>query len=119
MRPTWWLDAGLELFATHNRRTDVPYYSPRKEYSLLPSLTLQHSLLRRYETAWTQQISLGAGTVYQQGFGTGTMIQLSYGQRFQANDMLELGATLAHQSRPYDGVREREWRLVFDMTLRF
>lgn len=118
-RPTWWLDAGLELSATHNSRTDVPYYSPRLERRLLPSLTLQHTLLRRYETAWTQQISLGIGSVHEQGFGPGSMTLLSYGQRFQAHDTLALGATLSHQSRPYDGVREGEWRLVLDMTLRF
>lgn len=118
-RPTWFVDGGLEVFATRNRRSDVPYYSPRREYSVLPSLSLHHTLKRRYETAWTQHLGIGAGVLHQHGFGSGAITSVSYGQRFQTNDVLELGATLSHLSRPYDGKREREWRLVFDMTVRF
>lgn len=118
-RPTWWVDAGLEVFNTRNRRTDVPYYSPRRETSVMPSLTWNHTLHQRYETAWTQHASIGLGGVRQHGYASGAASMLSYGQRYRANDVLELGGTLSTNSRPYDGIREREWRLVFDMTFRF
>jgi biofilm PGA synthesis protein PgaA len=46
-------------------------------------------------------------------------VALSYGQRWQVNDALALGATATGISRPYDGDREREVRLVFDLSFRF
>lgn len=118
-RPTWFIDAGLELFHTRNSRSDVPYYSPRRESSVLPTLTWNHTIYQRYETAWTQQASMGLGGVRQHGYGTGLVNVLSYGQRYKSNDTFEVGGTLSTLSRPYDGRREREWRLMFDMTFRF
>lgn len=118
-RPTWFVDGGLEVFTSHNRRTNVPYYSPRRETSVLPTLTWNHTIHQRYETAWTQQASLGLGSVHQQSYGSGATSMLSYGQRYRRNDVFDVGATLSTLSRPYDGIREREWRLVFDMTFRF
>lgn len=116
---TWFLDGGLELFASRNSRTDVPYYSPRREYSILPTLSWNHTIYQRYQTAWTQQLSAGLGGVNQHSYGTGSVAMISYGQRYKANDVFEIGGTLSAVSRPYDGVREREWRFVFDMTYRF
>lgn len=118
-RPTWFIDAGVELFTTRNRRSNVSYYSPRQESSVLPTLTWNHTIHQRYETVWTQQASLGIGSVQQSGYGADLVHSLSYGQRYKSNDTLELGGTLSTLSRPYDGRREREWRLVFDMTFRF
>ena len=118
-RPTWFLDGGLEAFATRNIRSNVPYYSPRSAYSVVPTLTWNHTIYQRYETAWTQQASAGWGSLHQQGYGQGAIGMLSSGQRYRANDVFEVGGTLSTLSRPYDGVREREWRVVFDMTFRF
>lgn len=118
-RPTWFLDLGLEGYAVRNSRTDVPYYSPRRELGLTPFLTWNHTIYQRYETQWTQQASIGFGGINQQGFGTGSSQLISYGQRYKHNDVLEMGATLSGTRRPYDGVHEREWRLVFDLIYRF
>lgn len=118
-RPTWFVDGGLEVFATRNSRSDVPYYSPRSAHSVVPTLTWNHTLHQRYTTAWTQQASVGLGGLHQRGYGGGAIGTLSYGQRYQANDVFEIGGTLSTLSRPYDGVREREWRVVFDMIFRF
>ncbi|MEG2999335.1 MAG: poly-beta-1,6 N-acetyl-D-glucosamine export porin PgaA [Comamonas sp.] len=118
-RTTWFLDLGIEGYAAHNSRTDVPYYSPRNEVGLMPVLHWNHTLYQRYETQWTQKASIGLGGVHQQGYGTGAAQFISYGQRYKHNDVLEMGATLSGLRRPYDGVHEREWRLVFDLTYRF
>lgn len=118
-RPSWFVDGGVEVFGTHNSRTDVPYYSPRSAYSLVPTLTWNHTIFQRYETAWTQEASVGLGSLHQRDYGSGAIGMLSYGQRYKANDVFEVGGTLSTLSRPYDGIREREWRVVFDMTFRF
>ncbi|WP_439685949.1 Poly-beta-1,6 N-acetyl-D-glucosamine export porin PgaA [Cupriavidus oxalaticus] len=112
-------DLLVDLWSSRNSRTDVPYYSPRADLTVLPSARLTHTLYRRYETAWEQQFLAGAGTYSQQGFGTGAILLLGYGQRFRTNDVFDVGATVTATSRPYDGQRERELRIVFDLTYRF
>jgi biofilm PGA synthesis protein PgaA len=47
------------------------------------------------------------------------VVALGYGQRYRANDVLDMGAMITGTSRPYDGERERELRIVFDLTYRF
>ncbi|GLC95562.1 poly-beta-1,6 N-acetyl-D-glucosamine export porin PgaA [Cupriavidus sp. TA19] len=112
-------DLLVDLWSSRNSRTDVSYYSPRADLTVLPSARLTHTLYRRYETAWEQQFLAGAGTYSQQGFGTGAILLLGYGQRFRTNDVFDVGATVTATSRPYDGQRERELRIVFDLTYRF
>lgn len=117
--PTVQGDMGLELTASRNTRRDVPYFNPRADLTVLPTFQLTHLLYRRYETAWTQTAGVGAGLYSQRGYGTGGIVSVSYGQRWQASDVMSLGATVTGVSRPYDGDREREARIVFDFSLRF
>ena len=59
-------DLLVDLWSSRNSRTDVPYYSPRADLTVLPSARLTHTLYRRYGTAWEQQFLAGAGTYSQQ-----------------------------------------------------
>ncbi|MGY6269618.1 poly-beta-1,6 N-acetyl-D-glucosamine export porin PgaA [Achromobacter denitrificans] len=116
------LKADLELDISTQRNSggsDVPYFNPRSDLMLLPGLRLTHTLYRRYETAWEQIGTLGAGAYAQQDYGAGGVIALGYGQRYRANDVLDMGAMITGISRPYDGDRERELRIVFDLAYRF
>ena len=118
-RANWYVDGGVEAYSARNRRSDVAYYSPRSETSLLPTLTWNHTLSQDHDSAWTQQVSLGLGGLRQRGYGASALGVLSYGQRWRVNDQLELGGTLSASSRSYDGTREREWRFALDLTQRF
>ncbi|SSW69287.1 Poly-beta-1,6-N-acetyl-D-glucosamine export protein [Achromobacter agilis] len=116
------LKADLEFDISTQRNSggsDVPYFNPRADLMLLPSLRLTHTLYRRYETAWEQIGTVGAGAYSQRDYGTGGVIALGYGQRYRANDVLDMGAMITGISRPYDGDRERELRIVFDLAYRF
>lgn len=114
------VDLGLEVGASHNSKTeDVPYFNPRSDFSVLPTVNINHVLYRRYETQWSQQFQVGAGTYSQRDHSTGAIALLGYGQRVTWNDVLEAGANLSWVSRPYDGDRERDLRLIFDLTYRF
>lgn len=112
-------DLTLDLSTQRNNRDDAPYFNPRSDLMLLPGARVTHTLYRRYETAWEQIGTLGAGTYTQQGYGTGGVIALGYGQRYRANDVLDMGAMVTGISRPYDGQRERELRITFDLAYRF
>jgi len=113
------VDLGLELAASRNTRTDAPYFNPRRDFTFLPSVTVNHILYRRYETVWEQRASVALGSYAQRGFGSGAVGVVSYGQRYRTRDVFEAGATLVGMTRPYDGTREREWRLMFDVIYRF
>ena len=114
------VDLGLEVSASHNSKSeDVPYFNPKSDFSLLPTLNVNHVLYRRYETQWSQQFQVGAGSYSQRDHSTGAVALLGYGQRVSWNDVLEAGANLSWISRPYDGERERDVRLLVDLTYRF
>lgn len=112
-------DLELGLSTQRNTRDDAPYFNPSADFMALPAVRVTHTLHRRYETAWEQIGTLGAGAYSQQGYGTGGVVALGYGQRYRANDVLDMGFMVTGTSRPYDGERERELRVVFDLAYRF
>lgn len=113
------VDLGLEVGTSRNTKEDTPYFNPRSDFSVLPTATVNHVLYHRYETQWSQQFQVGAGTYSQRDYGTGGVALVGYGQRFRWNDVLETGANLSWISRPYDGERESDLRLIVDLTYRF
>jgi biofilm PGA synthesis protein PgaA len=118
--PDWQADMGLEVGANRNSGgNDVPYFNPKGEYSVLPSLRLQHALYQRYETLWTQHGEIGAGVLNQQNYGTDAIGLISYGQRLRFDDRFDGGLAVSLLSRPYDGDREQEVRVTFDVNYRF
>lgn len=99
--------------------SEVPYFNPDSDLTALSGLRTTHTLYRRYETAWEQLATVAAGAYRQSGYGTGGIVSLGYGQRFRANDVLDMGFMVTGISRPYDGARERELRITFDLSYRF
>src|SRR5690606_2859978 len=59
-RPYRTLDLQPYLGASTNSSQDGPYYSPRRDIHLAPSLLADHVLHRYYDTLWRQQFLLGA-----------------------------------------------------------
>ncbi|WP_256574190.1 poly-beta-1,6 N-acetyl-D-glucosamine export porin PgaA [Pseudomonas sp. M30-35] len=113
-------DALLDIGASHNSQpADGPYFSPEDDLSIMPGLRLSHLLYERYEQTWSQQAQFGLGSYNQRNYGTDAIGFISYGQRVSINDQLNFGATASALNRPYDGERETEYRLVFDLSYRF
>lgn len=118
--PHMTLDAGLELATSRNSQGgEGPYFNPEADASVLSTLNLSHILHRRYETVWSQALQLGLGYYDQRDFAGGAMGLIGYGQRLRLNDVFDSGFMLSAASRPYDGDREREYRLVLDINYRF
>ncbi len=113
------LDFTPNISGSHNSKTDTPYYSPSRDLAVVPALSLDHLMYRHYQTEWSQQVELGAGAYWQQGQGSGAVTTVSYGQRVRWNDVLDTGVKLTWDKRPYDGVREKNLSVSFDMNYRF
>lgn len=118
--PTWQADLGLELSGAHNSGSaEVPYFNPESEFAVLPSVQFSHRLYRRYQTVWTQEFQLGIGSNTQQGYGTDAVGLIGYGQRLRFADRFDGGIALSALSRAYDGEREHEVRVLFNVNYRF
>src|SRR5690606_22845458 len=113
------LDGHLELSASHNTHDDVPYFNPRADLTVVPSISLTHTLYRRYDTVLEQRFMLGGGLYAQRGYGSGAIATVGYGIRMRLDEKLDAGVSIVGVSRPYDGAREREARVMFDLQLRF
>lgn len=102
-----------------NSKADRVYYSPKWDLSVAPTFAVNHVMYQHYDTVWSQQISAGAGVYRQKNYGAGAMTSLGYGQRIQWNNVLDTGAMLNWEKRPWDGKRETHLAVAFDANLRF
>lgn len=118
-RPHFRVDAGFDLSASFNSRSNVAYYSPGAEVAALPAATFTHIIHRRYQTVWDHSLTLGAGGLWQRDFGTGAILSAGYRQRFTTNDVLTVSAGINALYRPYDGDYEPDFRASFNLTYRF
>ncbi|MTD40724.1 poly-beta-1,6 N-acetyl-D-glucosamine export porin PgaA [Erwinia sp. CPCC 100877] len=117
--PRFTLDLTPEIGISTNTKKDVPYYNPKRDFSATPGLSAEHIIYRRDDTVWSQQITGGVGAYWQKDHGTGMVTQLGYGQRVQWNNVFDAGLMLTWDKRPYDGERERNLGVSFDMNVRF
>ena len=113
------LDLQPYLGVSSNSSQEGAYYSPRRDVHLAPSLFADHVLYRYYDRLWRQQFLLGAGYYWQSDEDDGMSMTAGYGQRYAANDAFETGAMLIWSKQPYDGDREHDLSLVFDLNYRF
>jgi len=104
---------------TNSMDAQRPYFNPKRDVSLVPTVRATHKLYRRYENVWEHFASISAGVHNQKNYGTDEVWGIAYGHRYRHNDVFEVGATLDAISRPYDGRREAELRLLLDLTSRF
>lgn len=118
-RPRFTLDFTPSISGSFNNKEDVNYYNPKRDLSLVPGLTAEHLLYHHYDNAWTQQLYAGAGSYMQKGQGSGLITTVGYGQRVQWNNVVEGGFMLTWDRRPYDGERERNISVSFDLNVRF
>lgn len=113
------LDALVDIGASHNTHAETPYFNPRADLTVLPALALTHTLYRRYDTVLEHRFMVGAGLYAQRGYGSGAIAAVGYGLRYRHDEMFDAGISITGVSRPYDGQREREARVMFDLQIRF
>ncbi|UVO08426.1 poly-beta-1,6 N-acetyl-D-glucosamine export porin PgaA [Pectobacterium polonicum] len=117
--PSFTLDFTPSINWGSNSKQAVSYYNPRNDVAVLPAFTLDHLLYRHYQTEWHQEIHAGVGRYWQKGESAGAITTLGYGQRVRWNDVLDMGVSAQWDKRPYDGKREQNVSLSFDLNYRF
>lgn len=118
-RPYLTIDLLPSISMSSNSQQDGAYYSPKRDLSIAPTLFADHVLYRQYDQVWRQQFVLGAGYYWQQDYGGGISTTAGYGQRYMTNQVFDVGAMLLWSKQPYDGKREHDLSLLFDVNYRF
>jgi biofilm PGA synthesis protein PgaA len=118
-QPTWRLDAELDLGRSTNSASDRPYFNPRSDLEVLPSVRVSHVLYQRYEQRVEHYLQLGAGVYHQQDYGSGAIGLIGYGIRYSEAGKFDIGVSVVGVNRPYDGKRESELRALLDFSLHF
>ncbi|ROT44441.1 poly-beta-1,6 N-acetyl-D-glucosamine export porin PgaA [Pusillimonas sp. NJUB218] len=109
----------LDVSASRNSRTDVPYFSPRQDLEVFPGLVLTQTLYQRYDTVVTHSLQLRAGLYKQRDYSAGSVMAVGYGVRYQTGKNVDIQANVLGVRRPYDGKQERELRFQLELNLRF
>lgn len=118
-RPYLTIDLLPSIAMSSNSEQDGAYYSPKRDLHIAPTLFADHVLYRNYDNVWRQQFLLGVGHYWQQDYGGGMSTTVGYGQRYATNQVFDAGAMLIWGKQPYDGKREHDLSLVFDVNYRF
>ncbi|UCE71623.1 MAG: poly-beta-1,6 N-acetyl-D-glucosamine export porin PgaA [Nitrospiraceae bacterium] len=99
----WKMRIFLDLYASDNSRTDVPYFSPDSDYGLSVTHLTEHTIKRIYRKAFIHRLYLTAGMYKQDGFSSAATGSVRYEHDYQLSDtqFLLWGITLGRNS--YDG----------------
>ncbi len=102
-RPHYHLDGVVDLYASLNKKSDVPYYSPQQDASASVTLDNTWLLWRRYQRAFRHRFTLTLGGYQQQGYGVGPLLGVRYEHMWQADGRFDLVYGIGWHRRIYDG----------------
>lgn len=89
------------------------YFNPKRDFSLGPSTTVRWLTWRRYTRSFVQDFTAYAAPCWQENYGLGGSVALTYQQRFQIGKRFSAFDKLTWDSQPYDGSNEPYTGLVF------
>jgi biofilm PGA synthesis protein PgaA len=118
-RPLFTVTAIVELYASTNSKTDVPYFSPERIFTPTVSLLAEHVTWRRYQRSFVQALTLGVGGTWQKGFDGAPIGSIAYEHRWQFGLQWELTYGILFASRVFDGDREQDWDGFVQLNVRF
>jgi biofilm PGA synthesis protein PgaA len=118
-RPHFQLSGLAELYGSTNSMSDVPYYSPRADFSATVGLLAEHMLWRRYERSFVHALSVSGGVYAERGFDAGPIGTVSYEHRWQIDPWTELKYGISLAEHRYDGVGAHELAGFITLRQRF
>jgi biofilm PGA synthesis protein PgaA len=119
-RPHLNVTARPELYAEGNSLgPSAPYFNPTRAFSFYGGVDADHIIWRRYEHAFRQHVSLGAGGYWQQHYGTAPIAGATYEQILEFTPVTDLRYGVTYARRVYDGGRVNSLTLSVALTRRF
>ena len=121
-RERWWssprlqFDSTLSADTARQETSAVPYFSPRRDASLMAEGRLQWLTWKGDDRVFSQVFEAGAGRYEQQGFGSAPVWLARYGHQWTLGPAMRVSYGLGVISHPYDGVSERRRQLFLNAT---
>jgi len=109
------LGVGAALAGRDHRLAGAPYFNPGSDLTASVELAGEWLNWRRYERQFRQRAALTLGQYAQEGFGSGSIVGVSYEHVWELDRRLYLRYGVGRSLRPYDG--ERTGRTVARVTL--
>ncbi len=117
---THYVDGTVSVHGGANsKNADRPYFNPKSEAEIDGSLTYGAVLWRRYEKALSHAVTAGAGAYAQQSYGTLPVFTLEYSQSLNWTERFSAAYGVGFESRPYDGDREDDINVFFNISWKF
>ncbi len=116
--PVYRLDGNLSAYASSNSRSDVPYFSPRRDASVEATLTSEWRTWRFYESSFMQRLAVSAGEYWQQSYGGLPTLAARYEHEWEGQRNYVLRYGVSWSRRPFDGQQESRIQGYFDIDWR-
>ena len=113
--PRWRVETTASLGGSANSLAGAPYFNPGSDLTASVELAGEWLNWRRYERQFRQRAALTLGQYAQEGFGSGSIVGVSYEHVWELDRRLYLRYGVGRSLRPYDG--ERTGRTVARVTL--
>lgn len=108
-----------DVYSANRRRDDVPYYSPKSDFSWSMGLRGEHSIYRRYRMAVSQSLTTQLGHYDQAGFPSGSIWVADYRVSLTVGERWYTDLAVRRQRSFYDGVPEFSTFFIANFSGRF
>jgi hypothetical protein len=117
----WRIETTLGAEASHNSRgIAASYFNPRDDHSLWIDAAANYLTWQSYGYRFSQRFEVSLGSYWQEpNYGQGTMTSVSYGQNWDLGPSLAIRYSIGRMVRPYDGVREPQFKVEAGLVWRF
>lgn len=117
--PVYKLDTVTEVAASDNTRADTPYFNPDRDLTVAVTAENRWLTWRRYQRSFEQSLYFTAGSYRQQDFASGPVWAARYAHRWSRENRFEIRYGIGWSSRLFDGDREEEVTLHFEIDTSF
>jgi biofilm PGA synthesis protein PgaA len=100
------IDGRVDLYASANSKTRVPYFNPEYDFSLEGSVHVDHVYHRHYDHVLAHQLDVGYGFYDQKGYSSRWIGHIRYEHRYRFSPWLEMLAGVEFGQNVYDGHAE-------------
>lgn len=115
----WQLDGSLSLAGSRNDDIEASYFNPRKDASGNAQLTVSHQTPLGYRQAFLQSLQIGAGSYWQDTFGSDATWLIGYGHEWLFAPVLRFRYGVIRMKNVYDGSPEYTNRVTAGLEWRF
>ena len=119
LSPRWRLFLGGELFYSHNKAVNTPYFNPLQDFASELKTGAHILTYRDDKTTFYQHISISPGLYWQQKYSSRVTALVKYEHQWQIGNRIDINYGVTGFSLVYDGGREKGVMGYLNFNVRF